>query len=100
MDCFFCFIVIKIVELLSQTGYEGRAFILMDVPGQLEEVEQGRFGQTYLILKPECLIFVVYLLWESLAFMLFYIFTYIYNLHIYMISLNSGDSISETLRYA
>lgn len=84
MDCFFCFIVIKIVELLSQTGYEGRAFILMDVPGQLEEVEQGRFGQTYLILKPECLIFVVYLLWESLAFMLSFIYLLIYIISIYI----------------
>lgn len=84
MDCFFCFIVIKIVELLSQTGYEGRAFILMDVPGQLEEVEQGRFGQTYLILKPECLIFIVYLLWESLAFMLSFIYLLIYIISIYI----------------
>jgi len=46
----------------------------MDVPGQLEEVEQGRWGQTYLIVKPECLVFVVYLLRGSLAFMWSFIY--------------------------
>lgn len=51
----------------------------MDVPGQLEEVEQGRLGPTDLILKPECLVFVVYLLWGSLAFMLSSIY-YLYNI--------------------
>lgn len=56
----------------------------MDVPGQLEEVEQGRFGQTYLILKSECLVFVVYLLWENLAFMLSFMYLLIYIISIYM----------------
>lgn len=34
----------------------------MDVQGQLEEVKQGRLEQTFLIVKPECLVFVVCLL--------------------------------------
>lgn len=46
----------------------------MDMPGQLEGIEQGRLGQTYHILKHECLVFVVYLLWGSLAFMLSFIY--------------------------
>lgn len=42
----------------------------MDVPGQLEEVEQGRLGQTYLILKSGGLVFIVHLLWQSLSYIL------------------------------
>lgn len=34
----------------------------MDVQGQLEEVKQDRLGQIFLIVKPECLVFVVCLL--------------------------------------
>lgn len=49
----------------------------MDVPGQLEEVEQGRLGQTYLILKYECLVFVVYLLCLVCLYVEFNIYLYI-----------------------
>lgn len=56
----------------------------MDVLEQLEEVKQGRLGQTCLILKPECLVFVVYLLWGSLSFMLSFIYLLIYIISIYM----------------
>lgn len=49
----------------------------MDVPGQLEEVEQGRLGQTNLILKSGCLVFIVHLLWGRLAFMVRFIYLFI-----------------------
>lgn len=49
----------------------------MDVPGQLEEVEQGRLGQTYLILKSGGLIFIVHLLWRSLSYILRLVYLYV-----------------------
>jgi len=49
----------------------------MDVPGHLEEVEQGRLGQTYLILKSEGLVFIVHLLWQSLSIILNLVYLYV-----------------------
>lgn len=49
----------------------------MDVPGQLEEVEQGRLGQTYLILKSGGLVFIVHLLWQSLSYILRLVYLYV-----------------------
>lgn len=49
----------------------------MDVLGQLEEVEQGRLGQTNLTLKSGCLVCIVHLLWGRLAFMVRFIYLFI-----------------------